>query len=60
MLPEVAAKQWRLFTPRMAQYTEGEGPLPDALMDEVQQLRVECNARFAALLEATQARRSQQ
>ena len=36
-------------------YARGEGPRPDALMEEVEQMRAECAQRFKRLMEAIRA-----
>ena len=42
----------RLLAEALSMYESGQGPLPSELMAEVQAMRVDCNAKFQALMAA--------
>jgi hypothetical protein len=42
----------RLLAEALQMFSEGRGPLPQDMLDEVQVMRGECNARFKALMSA--------
>ncbi|HEY0824008.1 MAG TPA: hypothetical protein VGD76_09505 [Ramlibacter sp.] len=42
----------QLLSDAMALYARGEGPRPDSIMAEVEQMRAECATRFKAMMDA--------
>jgi hypothetical protein len=42
----------QLLSDALALYARGEGPRPDTIIDEVEQMRAECSARFRRLMAA--------
>jgi hypothetical protein len=44
--------QEQLLSDALALYARGEGPRPDVLIGEVEQMRAECSARFKRLMAA--------
>jgi hypothetical protein len=42
----------QLLSDALALYARGEGPRPDAIIQEVEQMRAECSARFKRLMAA--------
>lgn len=42
----------QLLSDALRLYARGEGPRPDAVMEEVEQMRAECAQRFRRLMEA--------
>lgn len=43
----------RALSDAIAVYARGDGPRPEAMMSEVEQLRAECARRFQAMIAAT-------
>ena len=42
----------QLLSDALALYARGEGPRPDAMIDEIEGMRIECAARFKRLMAA--------
>jgi len=45
----------QLLSEALRIYARGEGPRPDAMMEDVEQLRADCAVRFKRLMEAIRA-----
>jgi hypothetical protein len=45
----------QLLSDALALYAKGEGPRPDSIIKEVEQMRAECSARFKRLMAAVKA-----
>ena len=45
----------QLLSDALALYAKGEGPRPDSIITEVEQMRAECAARFRRLMAAVKA-----
>lgn len=47
--------QEQVLSEAIALYVKGKAARPEAMMEEVEQMRVECSARFRALMDALKA-----
>lgn len=45
----------QLLSDALALYAKGEGPRPDSIIAEVEQMRAECSVRFKRLMAAVKA-----
>jgi hypothetical protein len=45
----------QLLSDALALYAKGEGPRPDSIISEVEQMRAECSVRFKRLMAAVKA-----
>jgi len=45
----------QLLSHALALYAKGEGPRPDSMIEEVEQMRAECSVRFKRLMSAVKS-----